>query len=350
MLLCTFYATFVAVAQSPQTQFKGFGHQEFTFNTFDSANGYFTIGEHDFFVTSKLSKNISFLGEYVIRYNAGSGTRFLPSIERSFIKFNYYKNHSIIAGKIHTPLNYWNDVYHHGRVFFPTIDRPYAFSHLIPLHKLGIQFQGQNLGRYNFGYDIALGNGIASTDVKDDALPEAITAAFHFKPVDGMRVGASHFYDFLQSNIYGTHSGHTISPINTGLPIYKGPLTYNLTCFSFAYFGKKLEVLNEFALNATRTDSLGRAVNKSNYLYTGLRIKEKHVPYMLFDVINVAENDLHTYHMRTYKLAAGYRDEFSHLINLKFQVERQWDHSHPGSTAHRHENIWNFKLQLAYGF
>jgi hypothetical protein len=54
--------------------------------------------------------------------------------------------------------------------------------------------------------------------------------------------------------------------------------------------------------------------------------------------------------MRTKKIAVGYRHEFSHLINVKAQVEHQWDHSHPGSTAHRHENIWNFKLQLAYGF
>ena len=70
--------------------------------------------------------------------------------EKMQLLYDYYKNHSIIIGKIHTPVNYWNDVYHHGRVFFPSIDRPTSFSYLVPLHNLGIQFQGQNLGKWNF--------------------------------------------------------------------------------------------------------------------------------------------------------------------------------------------------------
>lgn len=89
-------------AQLKQTQFNGFGHLEYTLEHEDSTNSYFSIGEHDFFITSNLSNRISFLGEYVIRFNQAT-SYFRPSIERSFMRFNYTNNHNIIAGKIHTP-------------------------------------------------------------------------------------------------------------------------------------------------------------------------------------------------------------------------------------------------------
>ena len=95
-------------AQKPVTQFNGFGHIEFTFNQAEKPTAFFSLGEHDFFVTSQLKKRISFLGEYVFRFNGKSPSNYLPSIERSLLKFNYKGNHNVIVGKIHTPVNYWN--------------------------------------------------------------------------------------------------------------------------------------------------------------------------------------------------------------------------------------------------
>lgn len=71
------------------------------------------------------------------------------------------------------------------------MDRPISFSYLVPLHTLGIQFQGQNLGDMNFGYDFVIGNGISSTDNLSDARNTSFTAAVHVKPTDDMRIGAS---------------------------------------------------------------------------------------------------------------------------------------------------------------
>ena len=78
----------------------------------------FGFGEQDLFITSELSDRLSFLGESVFKYTPSSPTEFSVSIERIVIKYNFQGNHNIIIGKIHTPLNYWNDTYHHGRVFF----------------------------------------------------------------------------------------------------------------------------------------------------------------------------------------------------------------------------------------
>jgi hypothetical protein len=341
----------ITKAQKPVTQFNGFGHVEYALQrNADQTNSFFSIGEHDFFVTSKLNKSISFLGEYVIRFNGNSATSFLPSIERTLVKFNYYKNHNLIAGKIHTPLNYWNDVYHHGRLFFPTIDRPLSFNYLIPLHTLGVQFQGQNLGRLNFGYDVVAGNGISSTDVFNTSTRSSVTAAVHIKPIDGMRIGASYYTDYLPNNTSGVHSGHSGNrPHYTG-QLYKGPVRFRLSAFSFAYFTDRFELLNEFVYNRTITDTLGKANNYSNFLYAGLRIKDKHVPYFLVDYLNINEKDLHAYPIITQKVALGYKHEFTTYINLKSQIE--YTRSHLPHEKHSHslgENL-SFKVQLAYGF
>ena len=82
----------------------------------------FNIGEHDMFITARISDRISFLSETVVGtaggHGHGGGAAFAASIERARIKFDYAPNHSVIVGKMHTPVNYWNDTYHHGRLFF----------------------------------------------------------------------------------------------------------------------------------------------------------------------------------------------------------------------------------------
>ena len=352
LLVCIFFST-TLTAQKPRTQFNGFGHIDFSADLSNEhkKQASFLVGEHDFFVSSTITDKISFLGEYVIRFNGNSATSFLPSIERSFLKFNYKNNHNIIVGKIHTPVNYWNDVYHHGRVFFPVIERPVAFSHIVPLHTTGIQFQGQNLGDKNFGYDIVLGNGISTRDGAGGSWAPALSTAFHFKPVSGMRIGASYYYSNVYNNVSGTHVGHTSAAQSdyTG-PLYKGDVAFHLLSGSFAYFGDKLEVLNELNWNLTKTDTLGLAKNLSNYLYLGYKLNEKTVPYIHIDYMKIAANDLYTYPYKVAQLAAGLRYEFTPYVNMKLECDYQTAERYTlqGPEA-KHGHI-KFKIQMAYGF
>ena len=106
----------------------------------------FTLGEQDLFITSDLTDNISFLGESVFKYSATSSTKIAFGLERAILKYIYKGNHNIQIGRFHTPMNYWNDSYHHGRVFFPTVGRPESFNeHLIPIHTVGIMATAENL-------------------------------------------------------------------------------------------------------------------------------------------------------------------------------------------------------------
>ncbi len=330
------------------TQFKGFGHLEYMFDISQTKHSYFSLGEHDFFVTSQFNKRISFLGEYVVRFNGNSATNFLPSIERSFVKFNTKGNHYLVAGKIHTPLNYWNDVYHHGRLFFPVIDRPLSFSYFVPLHTLGLQAQGQNLGNLNFGYDVVIGNGISTTDAFSDHVEPAVSASFHIKPIEGMRIGIGYYYDYLTKNVSGAHSGHANASSHYTGPKYLGPLQFNLTTLSFAYFGKKLEILNEFAYNTTKTDTLGLAKNYSNFLYLGIPFTDENTIYGFADIISVDVKDLHVYHLHKQRFGLGFKRDFSYNLNLKTQLEYYFDKVGHGSLPSDRKIA--LEVQLSYGF
>ena len=333
-------------AQQRNTQLKVYGHFQYAFDDLsgDESNSYFTLGEQDFFLTSNLSERIRFLGESVIRYDNTTSSKFTPSIERAQLKFDYYKNHSFIVGKMHTPVNYWNDVYHHGRLFYPTIDRPSSFSYLIPIHSLGFRMQGQNLGKLNFGYDLSATNSISSTDIFDSALNKSLTAAVHIKPIEGMRVGASYYNDYMSSNLPGAHTGH-----GNGNPEYKGAINYELTCFSFAYFGEHLEFLSESAYNRNKNDSLGISENYSQFVYAGWRFKEKHVAYGLFDFMDMSQNELHTIPINVVKIGLGYKFDFLYNCTAKLQVERL--ESGDLHLFHDHNSIrYDIRAQLAYGF
>jgi len=334
-----------------QTSINGFGHLEFNLDQTQQLNTSFGIGEHDLFVNSRLHKKIQFLGEYVVRFNRNSPTFFLPSIERSLVNINYTGKHNLIIGKIHTPLNYWNDTYHHGRIFFPTIDRPLAFSYIIPLHTLGLQMQGQNLGKYNFGYDLVVGNGINSTDFTNSGTNLSATLAIHFKPFENSRFGVSHFMENTNTLQPGAHSGHAgVYPHYTG-ERYAGPMSIQLTSASAAFFGQKFEFLNEFAYHRTKTDSLGVAHNFSNFTYLGYRLNDVAIPYACFDIIHISDNDLYVHPLDIYKVALGYRHEISYLFTIKAQVEHMASfHKHANPANHTHIPPFGFRIQFAYGF
>jgi hypothetical protein len=357
LLLCwlipiTFYSAVQAQSDSKKTQINFFGHLEYEFDKMPNGNNsFFSLGEQDFFINSKITEEVSFLGESVIRPDFKTTTLFAPSVERMQIKYDYFRNHSIVAGKMHTPLNHWNDVYHHGRLFFPTVDRPLAFSYLIPLHTTGIRLQGQNLGEQKFGYDIVSGNGISSTDFSNLGFNKSFLTSLHIKPFDYTKFQISYYYDFIENNQSGVHSGHSSVSHQMQSKIYKGNIRYQLFSFSAAYFSNKFEFLNETVYNLSGSDTLGTAKNFSLYAYAGYRIKGKYVPYISFDHMKTANNDVHVGPLELNRLLIGMRYEISHQINIKVHLAAiSTGHSISHAIGHGlNDNSYEFKIQLSYG-
>lgn len=322
------YISFSSSLFAQNTQIRGFVD---ALTSYKKGKVSFGFGEQDLFITSEISDRLSFLGESVFKYTPSSPTEFSVSIERIVIKYNIQGNNNIIIGKIHTPINYWNDTYHHGRVFFPTIERPLLFAaEIIPLHTTGINFQGHDFGKIKFGYDVVIGNGLGSADVLDNDKRKSFTAAVHIKPADNLRLGVSFYNDAIAK-------GATVHD-----RVINWKVNQNLFTGSVAYFGKKFELLAEGTFGINKTDTTGSKNTRASYIYTGYHINEKLVPYVRLD--NLAYNNGEIYYEKnnTTAIVAGARYQINYLAVIKLEYQ----HQH----AQTEGNTNTITAQFAIGF
>jgi hypothetical protein len=301
-----------------QTQIRGFVD---VLSYYQNGKVSFGLGEQDLFITSVITERLSFLGETVFKYSPESETEFNISVERIILKYNYAGNHSVLIGKHHTPINYWNDTYHHGRVFFPTIDRPLLFAQgIIPLHTTGVSLQGQNLGRLRFGYDAMVGNGIGSGDVVDNNPFKSTTLAVHVKPKDGLRLGASFYHDAISKGSTAHNHGGGLTPValtRITQDIMTASVSYNDSVFT-----KKFELLAESSMATSHSDSLGSQRTVATYAYAGLRITDKFIPYVRVDDIRFSNREVYFMPNNTQSFVGGLRYEFSYLAVVKLEYQR----------------------------
>ncbi len=303
----TIFLNFSNKTYGQKTKIRGFADVS-TFFQDDKLN--FSFGEWDLFITSELGDHISFLGETVFKYDPSSSTKFSIGVERLIINYNYYGNHSILIGKHHTPINFWNDSYHHGRVFFPTIGRPLLFAeHIIEIHTTGIAAQGLNLGNLKFGYNLMVGNGIGSKEVSDNDKFKSVTAAIHIKPWDNWQFGASFYNDVISEGVV-LHGIEIDEQVNQQL--YTG---------SISYFGNRFEFLAEGTIVNNKTDSVGTAQSIASYVYGGVIINEKWVPYFRLDNLSFGEGDPYLENNDINSILAGIRYDISYLMVIKLEYQ-----------------------------
>lgn len=321
-----------------RTQIRGFVD---TYATYERGKVNFGLGEQDLFITSEITPRLSFLGETVFRFSLASPTDFAISIERIILKYNYAGNHSFLIGKHHTPVNYWNDTYHHGRVFFPTIDRPLLFAQgIVPLHTTGVSLQGQNLGGLRFGYDVMVGNGLGSGELLDNNSFKSLTVAVHVKPRDGWRMGASLYHDVIsKGSVLHNHSGG----LNT-LALAK--INQNILTASFAYndsvFSKKYELLAESSMALNKADSLGRQNTIASYVYAGIRLTDKIIPYIRLDDVQYRKEEVYFSDRNVQSFTGGVRYELNYLAVVKLEYQR--------IKSHRATAVDRVAFQIAVGF
>jgi hypothetical protein len=305
---CLFLFAAVSFGQSfaQSTQIRGFADVTAAYNK----KATFGFDEQDLFITSAINDRISFLSETVFKYDATENTEFGVSIERLIITYNLEGNHNVVMGKVHTPLNYWNDTYHHGRVFFPTIDRPLLFSaRIIPLHTVGVGLEGRDLGKAKFGYNLFVGNGLGSSEVEDDDKSKSVTAAIHIRPLDRLRIGLSYYYDVISkgAEVHGMMYDHQVNQ--------------HLVSASVARFGKKFEFLSEATAGINHTDTTGTKTTLAGYAYAGYKIKEKYVPYVRYDNIRYQNGEMYYMKNNMQSFVAGFRYEISYLAVIKLEYQ-----------------------------
>ncbi len=305
------FFTIPKLSSAQDTQIRGFAD---FLTTYANDKASFAFDEQDLFITSVLSDKISFLGESVFKFNPSSATDFSVSVERLIIYYNLHGNNNLVLGKVHTPINYWNVTYHHGRVFYPTIERPLLFAaDIIPLHTVGVGVNGHDLGNIKFGYDLFIGNGLGSTEILDNDKYKSVTAAVHIIPVDKLRLGVSWYNDVVSkgANVEGK--------------IMNWKVNQNLFTASVSRFGKKFEVLAESTAGINHTDTTGSKTTFASYIYAGYRIKDKLVPYIRFDDLHYQNGEIFYNKNNSTSIVAGFRYEINYLAVIK--LEYQYQHS-----------------------
>jgi hypothetical protein len=315
-LTVVFICTILTNSFAQKTQIRGFNA---ALSTYEKGILSFGFSEQDILITSELSDALSFVGETVFKYDHHSSTQFSVSVERIIIKYNYKGNHNILIGKQHTPINFWNDNYHHGRFFYPTAERPQMFSsNVIPIHTTGISFQGSNLGKLKFGYDFMIGSGLGSTETLDNDKYKSITTAVHIKPANGLRIGGSYYYDVVSK---GAQVHYHEPDLRHEDRVNNYKVKQHLFTGSVAYFGNKVELLVEPTFGVNHTDTTCYQKTFAGYLYTGLRITEKIIPYFRIENLDFEEGEVFFIKNNTTAYQAGIRYDINYLANIKLEFQ-----------------------------
>ncbi len=154
---------------APHFTLRGFSNVDFgaPWGASDKApgngNSAFALGQFDLYMISRLSTNISFLGETVFELNENQESGI--DVERLQVRYSYSDRFRAALGRGHTPLGFWNEAYHHGALLEPTVDRPEALKFeddggILPVHFVGLEVDGKvPLAGGDLGYVAAVANG-----------------------------------------------------------------------------------------------------------------------------------------------------------------------------------------------
>lgn len=197
--------------------------------------GSFILGQVDYFAAHAITDNMDVLSEIVFEAPKDA---MLVDVERLEIGYAFDDWLNFRAGRFHTPLGYYANVYHHGRHLDSTIDRPLILEFedgggLIPGHIVGLWARGDlktEPGTLNYSLAIANGQKLNVTDkeltlnmASDDNNDKANIANLTFEPaiLKGLGIGGS----IYRAKVYGYAAGVTsptvdVDQLITGVNVY----------------------------------------------------------------------------------------------------------------------------------
>jgi hypothetical protein len=243
----------------------------------------FGIGQFDLYITSAVSDRVSFSGETVFEFDDVKN-EFVVDVERVVMTYKLDDHFRLLGGKVHTPIGYWNNAYHHGLALQPTIERPLLVHFeddggALPIHTVGVQLSGRDLTDAHLGFDMLLGNGLGNRPSFDTNKTPSVTVAMHSDITPSLRVGVSGYGDKVVAGTLN-HRGDVLSADMTQT-IGGGFLTYLTSGIEAIIEGQQV-----------RNRSLGvTTMSPGWFAYAGYRVAPTIVPYFVHDQLKLASND-----------------------------------------------------------
>jgi hypothetical protein len=276
-------ATAPAEQAGPRLTLRAFSNIDYALHE-EGLPDTFALGQFDTFMTSALSDDVSVLAEVVFEF--GEDNTAVLDVERVQLKWTPSDLFSLTAGRMHTPLGYWNQTYHHGAWFQTTASRPemYLFEDdggILPVHMVGLQASGTwHTGAAELKYSLAVVNGrgripddIPNAQDANGSKAVSLWAGVAPSAVPGLEFGASGYLDTLPPD--GVARQEDLRERILG-----GYLVYQR---------HRVEVLAE--VSRILHEGQGQEYETWGYYAQGGLRAGRWMPYYRFDRVDVAEDD-----------------------------------------------------------
>jgi hypothetical protein len=272
----------------------------------------FRLGQFDLYITSQLADRFSFVGETVFEFDEAK-SEFVVDVERVIVAYAIDDHLRLSGGKVHTPIGYWNNAYHHGTVLQPTIERPLLVQFednggALPVHTAGVQLSGRDMTEAHLGFDVLLGNGLGNRPAPDTNATPSITLAVHSQLTPALRVGLSGYRDH---RVAGSETKH-------GLPL-AAPMVQVIGGGFLTYLTEGVELIAE--AQQVSNSASGRDTRSPGWFgYAGWRVAPRLVPYVIHDQLRLAENDPYFVANDTRRETLGARWEQAASVVFKLEL------------------------------
>jgi hypothetical protein len=310
----------------PFLKISGFTDLNFSATDLRGARSGFNEGQFILHFTSALSSRVAFFGELSMtaRTDAGTGTPpatgFNVELERSLIRFDQSDQLKISFGRYHTPLNYWNNTFHHGSWLQTTISRPEMVQFggsFIPIHFVGSLAEGVFPARgLNISYNAGVGNGRGSV----------ISRGGDFGDINNNKAWVMNLFS-RPDQFYG---------LQVGGSLYRDKITPTagrevrewIESAHIVWQKENPELIAEFA-NVTHRDAGGSARSNSQawYLQAAYRLpvfERAWKPYYRYEYIHIPQSDAIFRSVRSLAgSTAGIRYDLTTYAALKFEYRHQ---------------------------
>lgn len=278
----------------------------------------FQLGELDLFLTSRLSKKVTFLGEVV--YGADASNSWGLDVERLEIGYKASRYFEVSGGRFHSAIGYYTNEFHHGAWFQTATGRPFMYyfedaGGLLPIHLVGINATGliPKTGDLQLHWIAEIGNGRGSNpdlsqvqNFLSDRDHKSFNFALYSLPqwAPGLRIGGSFYRDRI-------------------VPTNLVDVTQDIASFYVVYQNSNWELLNEGVLLRNKSEAFPNSFN-TPLAYTQISRKfGVYRPYFRFQYVNSPNDDpVNQFKGRFDGPSFGLRMDFTDYAALKAQFNR----------------------------
>jgi hypothetical protein len=249
----------------------------------------FVAGSFDSFSSVRLDDHFRICSEIVAEFDSSNEIAF--ELERLWALWSKNDAFYLKVGREHSPVSRWNQLYHHGQIFWPSITKPMIARFedddgVLPIHYAGVEVGGtlrSRIGAFTYTAVISNGRGLVPTEVtnvRDYNNQKALDVAWAYSPSmtrAALAVGFDYHHDLIPAN-------PAAGPAATSADESIGTVFAQLRAGPF-------EGLAEFAAIHHEEDATGaKYQHRSWYVQANVRFNRVE-PYARFEDRSMAEGD-----------------------------------------------------------